>query len=187
MEDKFILVTGGAGYIGLNVVQALLDDGKKVVVFDDFSNSYKKHIEKMLKQNKGALFLCKGDLKKQEEIDRVFLSFPIEAVVHLAGKKYVGESFKKTKIYERNNIFATQLLLDTMNKHSVKKIVFSSSITVYGSAFGQVDENSEILPISPYANHKAQGENMIKSWELFLRIWVLRLLQCICNHSLPCL
>ncbi len=164
MKEKFVLVTGGAGYIGLNVVNALLENGKRVVVFDDLSNSYKRHIENLQKQNKNNLIFCKGDLKNREDIDKVFQKFEIDKVIHLAGKKYIGESFEKTKLYEKNNIFATKILLDTMSKYNVKKIVFSSSITVYGNASGEVDENSNISPISPYATQKAEGEEMIKTW-----------------------
>lgn len=164
MKEKYILVTGGAGYIGLNVVAALLKQGKKVVVVDNLSNSYKSGIEQILKTNKEQCFFCRVDLKKKKELESVFARYDISAVVHLAGKKYVGESFKKTKLYEENNIFATQNLLDTMTKFNVKKIVFSSSITVYGKASGQVDEATMVAPISPYAKHKADGEKMIAKW-----------------------
>ena len=164
MEKQTILVTGGAGYIGLNVVNELLKNNFKVVVADNLSNSYKGGIDSIVKSSGGNCIFCNVDLKDKQSLEKVFKSHNFLAVIHLAGKKYVGESFKKTTLYEVNNIFATKVLLDTMKKFNVKKIVFSSSITVYGNVLGKVSEEKELAPISPYAKQKAEGEKMIVKW-----------------------
>lgn len=164
MEKEWVLLTGGAGYIGLNVAKALLEQGKNVVIVDNFSNSYKSHLDKILKENKNSLKFYNVDLRDVASTKEVFKSHLFTSVIHLAGKKYVGESFKKTKLYKENNIDATKTLLDMMTKFKIKKIVFSSSITVYGNVKGKIKEDCPLAPISPYAKQKEEGEKMICEW-----------------------
>ncbi len=168
MKTKFkktIMVTGGAGFIGTNVVSLLVKKNYQVVVVDNFSNSYKKHINSLKKLFHENVKLIELDILNQELLSSVFEKYQFDAVVHLAGKKYVQESFEKQDEYYVNNIEATQILLEVMTNHNVKKLVFSSSITVYGNCKSfPINETKSLKPLSPYAEQKALCEKMIKAW-----------------------
>lgn len=162
---EWILVTGGAGYIGTNVVNLLARAGENVIVVDNFSNCVRSHIDTVCKLYKGRVIVRTADLLDSFEMQKLFEEFAIKKVVHLAGKKYVSESETKRDLYYKNNILATDKLLSLISNYGVDKLVFSSSITVYGNAkVVPVDESAPFQPISYYAETKVEGEKMIKSW-----------------------
>ncbi|KAF9616376.1 hypothetical protein IFM89_029630 [Coptis chinensis] len=132
---KRILVTGGAGYIGSHTVLQLLLGGFKVVVVDNLDNSSEiaiKRVEELAGEHGKNLEFHKIDLRDKPALDKVFSSKSFDAVIHFAGLKAVGESVQKPLLYYNNNIIGTITLLEVMANHGCKKLVFSSSATVYG-------------------------------------------------------
>jgi UDP-glucose 4-epimerase len=127
------LVTGGAGYIGSHTVLALLEDGQEVVVLDNFSNSSPVALARVEKLSGKSLELYKGDLGDRSLLDNIFSDHSdIDAVIHFAALKAVGESTQEPLRYYRNNVTGSVLLLEAMDQAKVRNIVFSSSCTVYG-------------------------------------------------------
>lgn len=128
-----ILVTGGAGFIGSHTVVELLNAGKEVVIVDDFSNSKPKTLE-AIKNITGKDFkFYEMNYLDREKLEKVFEENNIDAVINFAGFKAVGESVQKPLEYYHNNVTGCLILLETMRKYNVKKFVFSSSATVYGT------------------------------------------------------
>ena len=127
-----ILVTGGAGYIGSHTCVELLNAGKEVVILDNFVNSNTEVLDRIRKITGKDFRFYEVDLLDREGIDRVFSENQIDAVIHFAGLKAVGESCKIPLRYYHNNLTGTFLLCEVMAAHGCKKIVFSSSATVYG-------------------------------------------------------
>ncbi|MBO7474068.1 MAG: UDP-glucose 4-epimerase GalE [Ruminococcus sp.] len=131
---KTILLAGGAGYIGSHTAVELLNAGYNVVVADNFSNSSPEAIKRVEKITGKTVKLYELDIKDNAELEKVFMENRIDAVIHFAGLKAVGESVQKPVMYYRNNIDTTLSLLENMAKYNVKNIIFSSSATVYGEA-----------------------------------------------------
>lgn len=129
-----ILLAGGAGYIGSHTAVELLNAGYDVVVADNYSNSCPESIKRVEKITGKSVKLYELDIKDNEKLAEVFKENKIDAVIHFAGLKAVGESVKKPVMYYRNNIDTTLALLETMEQFGVKNIIFSSSATVYGEA-----------------------------------------------------
>ena len=127
-----ILLAGGAGYIGSHTAVELLSSGYDVVVVDNYSNSSPEAIKRVEKITGKTVALYEADVKGTKAIDRIFSDNDIDAVIHFAGLKAVGESVEKPVLYYRNNIDTTLSLLEAMERHNVKNIIFSSSATVYG-------------------------------------------------------
>lgn len=127
-----ILVTGGAGYIGSHTVIELQNAGYEVVVMDNLSNSSEVALKRVQEITGKRLTFYKADILDKEATEKIFEKETIEAVIHFAGLKAVGESVHKPWEYYNNNITGTLVLLDVMRKHGVKNIIFSSSATVYG-------------------------------------------------------
>ena len=147
MKNKRILVAGGAGYIGSHVQKQLLDEGFQVVVFDNLSSGDKVNLLK------GAEFIEGNILDKQALNDA--MSRNIDAVVHLAAKKAVGESMEHPEVYAENNITGALNILNAMVKNGVKHIVFSSSAAVYGMPeYTPLNEKHQIKPINYYGYTK---------------------------------
>lgn len=137
-----ILVTGGAGFIGSHTVAELQQVGYDVVVLDNLSNSSEKSLERVEKITGKKIPFYKADILDREALEDVFARESIDAVIHFAGLKAVGESVEKPWEYYENNISGTLTLLDVMRKHGVKNIIFSSSATVYGNpAFVPITED----------------------------------------------
>ena len=128
-----ILVTGGAGYIGSHTCVELLEKGCDVVVVDNFDNSSPRSIERVEQITGKKVSLYKADVRDRAAMDKVFTEHAIDYVIHFAGLKAVGESCVKPLEYYDNNLYGTLVLLETMRAHGCKKIVFSSSATVYGT------------------------------------------------------
>ena len=139
-----ILVTGGTGYIGSHTCVELLNAGYEIVVLDNLSNSKIEVVDKIKKITGKDFKFYEQDLCDEEKLDTLFKNENIDAVIHFAGLKAVGESVEKPILYYQNNLDSTLNLCKIMNKYNVKKIVFSSSATVYGS--------QDILPIKETAN-----------------------------------
>lgn len=137
-----ILVTGGAGYIGSHTVVELQNAGYDVVVVDNLCNSSKKSLERVEKiTGKAVKFYC-DDILDRDALNKIFDNENIDACIHFAGLKAVGESVAKPWEYYNNNISGTLTLIDVMKNHNVKNIIFSSSATVYGSpAFVPITED----------------------------------------------
>lgn len=159
-----ILVTGGTGYIGSHTVVELLNKNKEVVVVDNFVNSSPDVVDK-IKEITGKDFkFYEVDLLDKENLNRVFEENKISDVIHFAGLKAVGESVQKPLEYYTNNITGTLVLLEVMRKHNCKKIVFSSSATVYGDQ--GVKEYSETMKrgetTNPYGTTKAMIEKILE-------------------------
>lgn len=127
-----ILITGGAGYIGSHTIIELIGDGHDVVVVDNLSNSNQESLHRVEKITNTKIPFYKNDLREIEALDKIFNENSFDAVIHFAGLKSVGGSVKKPLEYYDNNINSTLSLLKIMQKHNVKKIIFSSSATVYG-------------------------------------------------------
>lgn len=127
-----ILVTGGAGYIGSHTVVELLAKQHRVVVADNLVNSSPEAIRRLETITKQTIPFFEIDLRDRAKLEALFKDHSFEAVIHFAGLKAVGESVQKPLEYYNNNLYSTLVLLETMQKFEVKKLVFSSSATVYG-------------------------------------------------------
>lgn len=128
-----ILVTGGAGFIGSHTCVELLENGYEVVVVDNLCNASKESLKRVEQITGKKVTFYKGDILDKEFLNRVFEKEEIESCIHFAGLKAVGESVEKPWEYYHNNITGTLVLTEVMKKHGVKKMIFSSSATVYGS------------------------------------------------------
>ena len=135
-----ILVTGGAGYIGSHTCVELLEKGYEVVVVDNLSNSSKESLNRVVKITGKKLKFYNADVRNSAAMEKIFNDNEIEWVIHFAGLKAVGESCAMPVEYYDNNLNGTLTLLNVMKKHGCKKIVFSSSATVYG--------DPEVLPLT---------------------------------------
>ncbi len=127
-----ILVTGGAGYIGSHTCVELINKGYNVIVIDNFVNSSKESLDRVSQITGKKVTLYEGDVRNKELLERVFAENSISYVIHFAGLKAVGESCSMPIQYYQNNLESTLTLVEVMGKYNCKKIVFSSSATVYG-------------------------------------------------------
>ena len=160
-----ILITGGAGFIGLNVATQLINNNHNVVIVDDLKNSYVAHINKLLKQHPNNLTFFKGDVRNEKLMNNVFKKNNIDYVIHLAAKKYVAESIKHPTDYEQNNMGCLKTILKLAEKYNVKKFAFSSTSVVYGNATqNPFLETDKLEPLNPYAKTKVMGEKLIAEW-----------------------
>ncbi|MBQ9392884.1 MAG: UDP-glucose 4-epimerase GalE, partial [Oscillospiraceae bacterium] len=131
--SKTVLLPGGAGFIGSHVAAELLAQGDRVVIVDDLSNARADVIDRLERIAGRRPVFYRIDIADREALERVFRENAIDAVIHFAGFKAVGESVQKPVAYYRNNLDTTLTLLETMAAHGVKKLIFSSSATVYGA------------------------------------------------------
>lgn len=174
-----ILVTGGAGYIGSHTCVELLQAGYEVVVLDNLCNSSERALERVEQITGKKLTFYKADLLDKEAVEAVFGCEKIDAVIHFAGLKAVGESVAKPLEYYHNNITGTLHLCEVMRSHGVKNIIFSSSATVYG--------NPAVIPITedcpkgkitnPYGQTKGMLEQILTDLHTADREWNVILLR----------
>ena len=162
-----ILITGGAGYIGSHTLIELSNAGYKFVVFDNLSNSSKKSIKRVEKIIKTPIFFEEGDVRDKKALNKVFKKYKIDSVIHFAGLKSVGESVQNPLEYYDNNIVGTLKLLEVMKKNNCKKLVFSSSATVYNEVDAQnytpLKENFPTgVTTNPYGRTKYFIEEILK-------------------------
>lgn len=159
-----ILVTGGAGYIGSHTIVELLNNDHEVIVIDNLSNSSIESVKRTEKLVGKKIDFYGIDLCNPKETERAFQENEIDAVIHFAALKAVGESIKKPLDYYRNNIDSTLVLLDKCNKYSVSKIIFSSSASVYGvNALAPITELDKVGDgiSNPYGKTKYFIENIL--------------------------
>lgn len=158
-----ILVTGGTGYIGSHAVVELLEAGEEVVIVDNFSNSSPDVLDRLKEITGKEISFYEIDLLEEEKLEKIFKENDIESVMHFAGLKAVGESVAKPIEYYHNNITGTLVLLKIMKKYNCKKIVFSSSATVYGSpAKLPITEDFPLSTTNPYGSTKLMIEQMLQ-------------------------
>lgn len=174
-----ILVTGGAGYIGSHTVIELLAAGYEVVIADNFSNSKPEVLERIRKISGKDFRFYEVDVLDTDGFSKVFEENDIEAVIHFAAFKAVGESVQIPLKYYRNNITGTLNLCEVMAKYDVKKIVFSSSATVYG--MDNVSPLTEDMPLgsatNPYGSTKLMMEQILKDVYVSDNSWGVSLLR----------
>ena len=160
---KNILVTGGAGYIGSHTCVELLNENFNVIVVDNFSNSCKESLNRVMKLTNKSLKLYEIDCCNQEELEKVFIENEIDAIIHFAGYKAVGESVSVPLKYYQNNIISTLNLVELMNKYKCRSLVFSSSATVYGDPVSvPINESFSLNATNPYGRTKLMIEEMLR-------------------------
>ena len=172
-----VLITGGAGYIGSHTLVELLNRGYGVVVIDNLCNSSEESLKRVEKITGKSVKFYNADVRDKGALDKIFTEHKIDCVIHFAGLKAVGESCAKPVMYYDNNIGGTLALVEVMQKHNCKKIIFSSSATVYG--------DPEVLPLTetcktggttnPYGTSKLFQERILSdlydadnSWTVIL-------------------
>ncbi|HEP1810855.1 TPA: UDP-glucose 4-epimerase GalE [Streptococcus suis] len=173
-----ILVTGGAGYIGSHTVVELLKLGKEVVIVDNLSNSSILVLDRIETITGKRPTFYELDVADKEALRQVFENENIEAAIHFAGYKAVGESVAKPIMYYENNIMSTLALVEVMTEFGVKKIVFSSSATVYG--LNNPSPLVETMPTSatnPYGYTKVMLEQILRDVEVADKEWSIALLR----------
>jgi len=158
-----ILVTGGAGFIGSHTAVELLDAGEEIIIIDNFINSKPEALKKIKEITQKDFKFYEVDLLDKEKLENVFKENNIEVVIHFAGLKAVGESVEKPIQYYHNNVTGTLILLDLMKKYGCKKIVFSSSATVYGAPKTvPIKEDFPLSTTNPYGSTKLMIEQILK-------------------------
>ena len=171
-----ILVTGGCGYIGSHTVLELLNKNYDVVVVDNFSNSSFESIRRVQKITGKEVTFYEADIRDSVAMEKIFATHTFDAVIHFAAFKAVGESCRLPVKYYENNISGTVSLLQVMEKYNVKKIIFSSSATVYGDPERlPLDENCRLSTTNPYGSTKLMMEMIMqdlykadKAWNIIL-------------------
>jgi UDP-glucose 4-epimerase len=160
--SKTILATGGAGYVGSHVAAALLAAGDRVVVLDDFSNADEDIGTRLARLGHGHAEVVRGDIRDARLLDHVFARTRIDAVVHLAGLKAVGESVREPLRYVDVNVGGAVSLLRAMLRAGVHRLVFSSSATVYGAPEANpIPETAPLAPLNPYGSTKLSIERIL--------------------------
>ncbi len=158
----YILVTGGAGYIGSHTVIQLLEAGYTPIVFDNFSNASKESIHRVEQITGEQIIVIEGDMRNREDLTQVFTQYQIESVIHFAGLKAVGESVAKPLYYYENNVYGTLILCEVMAKYGCKSMVFSSSATVYGDPHTvPIKEDFPLSATNPYGRSKLMIEEIL--------------------------
>lgn len=160
-----VFVTGGAGYIGSHTLVQLLLAGHEVCVFDNFCNSSPITLARVRQLTNRDVIAIEGDLRDADLLTRAVCEFAPDAVIHFAGLKAVGESTTLPLHYYHNNVGGSMNLLAAMGEANCRRIVFSSSATVYGEArYLPLDEAHPIAPTNPYGRTKAMVEEIIRDW-----------------------
>jgi UDP-glucose 4-epimerase len=174
-----ILVTGGAGYIGSHTCVELLNAGHDVIVFDNLSNSSEESLRRVQKLANRSLVFVQGDIRDANALDQLFKNHEIEAVIHFAGLKAVGESQEKPLIYFDNNIAGSIQLVKAMEKAGVYTLVFSSSATVYDEVnISPLNENMPTgIPSNNYGYTKLIVEQLLQKLSLANPKWSIALLR----------
>ena len=173
-----ILVTGGAGFIGSHTVLELLNKDHEVIVIDNLSNSKYESLERVQRIAGRSITFYEVDLLNKARVDEIFASSSVDAVIHFAAYKAVGESVAKPMMYYENNITSTLNLIEVMNKHNVKNLVFSSSATVYGDPdHVPLSEDDALNGTNPYGRTKLFSEFILKDLASADSSWNIALLR----------
>lgn len=174
-----VLVTGGAGYIGSHTCVELLEAGHDVVVLDNYSNSKPVALDRV-EEIAGRSLRARydADIRDRQKLQDIFAAHPVDAVIHFAGLKAVGESVSKPMAYYDNNVSGTVVLAEVMAEHGVKRIVFSSSATVYGDpATVPIREDFPTGPTNPYGRTKWMLEYILADIAAADPVWHVALLR----------
>jgi len=171
-----VLVTGGAGYIGTHTCVQLIEAGYEIIIFDNFSNATQEAIKRVEAIVKQKVPYLEGDIRSDSDLEKVFTQYDITSVIHFAGLKAVGESVAEPLKYYDNNVYGTLVLCEVMNRHNCKKIVFSSSATVYGDPHTTpITEDFPLSATNPYGKTKLFIEEILRdlynadnSWDIAL-------------------
>jgi len=173
-----ILVTGGAGYIGSHTCVNLLNQGWEVVVVDNLSNSSKESMKRVELITGKSINFYKADILNRDDLTEIFKAHTIDAIIHFAGMKAVGESIEIPLQYYHNNITGTLVLLGVMKEFSVKNLVFSSSATVYGDPHTlPIKEDFPLSVTNPYGRTKLMIEEILRDINHADKAWNIALLR----------
>lgn len=173
-----ILVTGGMGYIGSHTCVELLKAGHDVVVYDNLSNSNTIVGDRVARITGKNMAFIEGDIRDRAAMEAAFAASPIDAVIHFAGLKAVGESVAQPLRYYDNNVYGSLVLFETMAKFGVKTLVFSSSATVYGDpASVPIVEDFPLSATNPYGRSKLMIEEMLRDLSVSDPSWRIALLR----------
>lgn len=173
-----ILVTGGAGFIGSHTCVELINAGYEVVIIDNLSNSKYEAVNRIEKITSKKVKFYEADILDKDALNKIFDENKIEAVIHFAGLKAVGESVSIPLKYYHNNITGTLILCDVMKEHNVKKMVFSSSATVYGNPKSvPIKEDFPLSTTNPYGSTKLMIENILRDLYVSDNEWSIALLR----------
>ena len=173
-----ILVTGGAGYIGSHTVLVLLEAGHDIVVVDNLVNSKLESVKRVEDLTGKKVEFHQVDLLDGMALDRVFSAGPVDAVIHFAGLKAVGESVSQPARYFHNNVTGTLVLAETMQRHKVKTLVFSSSATVYGDPHTvPITEDFPLSATNPYGRSKLMIEEILRDLSVADASWRIAILR----------
>lgn len=157
-----VLVTGGAGYIGSHTTVELLKNNDEVIMIDNFSNSKPEVLEKIKQITNKNFKFYEGNVADRTIMNKIFDENEIDVVIHFAGYKAVGESVENPLMYYQNNLSTTLVLCEVMKEHNCKKIVFSSSATVYGKPQAlPIKEEASLSTTNPYGTTKLMIENIL--------------------------
>ena len=178
MEKQTLLVTGGAGYIGSHTVVELLAAGHDVVILDDFSNSSPQVVDRIAEIAGRRPALVEGDSGNRDTLRRLLAQYPVDATIHFAGFKAVGESVAKPLAYYGNNVSGTVVLLECLEEAGARRLVFSSSATVYGDpASVPIREDFPTGPTNPDGRTKWHIEHMLNDLAVALSEWSIGILR----------
>ena len=173
-----ILVTGGAGYIGSHTVVELLNAGHQVLIVDNLCNSSIAVLERIEKLANPNFRFVQADVRDGAALDQLFNEQPIDGVIHFAGLKAVGESVSQPVRYFDNNVGSTLTLLQAMDRAGVRRIVFSSSATVYGDPEQvPITENSRLQVTNPYGRTKLMCEDILRDLQVSDPRWQVAILR----------
>lgn len=166
MSAGNIFVTGGVGFIGSHTVLALVERGYKVHIIDNLDNSFEECFNRMKElagDKAGQMTFTEGDLRYKDQLENIFKKEKFDAVVHFAGRKYVNESVEVPLHYYDHNVLGLINLADVMARHGCKRMVFSSSCTVYGQPkYVPIDEAHSLAAINPYGRTKLIIEDIFR-------------------------
>ncbi|KKB35456.1 UDP-glucose 4-epimerase GalE [Bacillus thermotolerans] len=173
-----ILITGGTGFIGSHTALLLLENGYEIVIVDNFVNSSREVLKRLERLIGASIPFVELDLRDEEALEQLFMTYNIDSVIHFAGLKAVGESVEKPLYYYENNIGSTLVLCKVMEKFGVMKLVFSSSATVYGAPeLVPIVENTPLHSTNPYGRTKLMVEEILKDLYISNPNWSIALLR----------
>jgi len=173
-----ILVTGGAGYIGSHTAISLIEAGYEIVIFDNFSNASMESIRRVEQITGRSIPVIEGDIRDEDALRKLFERYTIDAVIHFAGLKAVGESVEQPLRYYDNNVNGTITLCRVMQAYGCKSIIFSSSATVYGDPHTvPIREDFPLSATNPYGRSKLMIEEMLRDLYRSDEAWKIVLLR----------
>ena len=173
-----ILITGGCGFIGSHIAVKLLENNHDIIILDNLINCKKSTLDKIKQITNKNFSFHKVDIKNAEELEKIFQENNIELVIHLAGLKSVSQSKLDPMSYFDNNVNGSIKLINIMNKYNVKKIIFSSSATVYkDSKIMPLKESNPVEPSSPYGHSKLMTEKILNELSLSDNSWQVTVLR----------